>query len=165
MFSLERCDVLKVNNSDVFTVRKTARKLFSALCQTFCVCTNTHTHTRTHTHTPHSLNPEKDPLCALLIIDYCAVRGGEYRFLIDLFHAWEVSLTTHCHSDVFHSSTVPLVLHSTSFSSCSHTGTYHSYPTLPSLSPWPCSTARTGRRRRERVVERRRPIRDFKMLC
>ncbi|CAI8041385.1 Transcription factor 25 [Geodia barretti] len=36
-----------------------------------------------------SLNPEKDPLCALLIIDYCAVRGGEYRFLIDLFHAWE----------------------------------------------------------------------------
>ncbi|CAI8041377.1 Transcription factor 25 [Geodia barretti] len=36
-----------------------------------------------------ALNPEKDPLCALLIIDYCAVRGGEYRFLIDLFHAWE----------------------------------------------------------------------------
>ena len=65
MFSLERCDVLKVNNSDVFTVRKTARKLFSALCQTFCVCTNTHTHTHahTHTHTPQSQSREGPSVC------------------------------------------------------------------------------------------------------
>ena len=42
-------------------------------------------------HCNNRLNPEKDPLCALLIIDYCAVRSGEYQFLIDLFNAWEVS--------------------------------------------------------------------------
>ena len=60
----------------------------------------------THTHVHHSLNPEKDPLCALLLIEYCAVRAGEYKFIIDLFHAWEVSLThahTHTHTHTFHS--------------------------------------------------------------
>ena len=39
----------------------------------------------------HSLNPDKDPLCVLLLIDYYAVRSYEYEFLINLFSAWEVS--------------------------------------------------------------------------
>ena len=38
-----------------------------------------------------SLDPEKDPLCVLLMIDYYAVRAGEYQFLADLYHAWDVS--------------------------------------------------------------------------
>ena len=40
----------------------------------------------------HSVSPEKDPLCVLLMIDYYAIRSGEYQFLIDLFQAWEVRI-------------------------------------------------------------------------
>ena len=36
------------------------------------------------------LEPEGDPLCVLLMIDYFALRAGEYEFLLDLFKAWEV---------------------------------------------------------------------------
>lgn len=36
-----------------------------------------------------SLDPEADPLCALLVIDYFAIRAGEYRFLLELFNQWE----------------------------------------------------------------------------
>ena len=55
---------------------------------------STHTHTHTHTHTTMylcSLDPDGDPLCALLMIDYHALRAGEYDFLINLFSQWEVS--------------------------------------------------------------------------
>ena len=38
----------------------------------------------------YSLEPEGDPLCVLLMIDYFAVRAGEYGFLLELFRTWEV---------------------------------------------------------------------------
>lgn len=37
-----------------------------------------------------SLDPDGDPLCVLLMLDYCALRAGEYGFLINLFREWEV---------------------------------------------------------------------------
>lgn len=48
--------------------------------------------TQHHIHTllSCSLDPERDPLCVLLMIDYFAVRACEYKFLLDLFKAWEV---------------------------------------------------------------------------
>ena len=120
----------------------------------------------THTHMHHSLNPEKDPLCALLLIDYCAVRAGEYKFIIDLFHAWEVSLThTHTHTHT-HFSLLPLASVFCVVSQCSLTGTSHRCQTLPSLSLWPCSTARRGReRRRDKGKEIQRPTINSKMPC
>ena len=56
-----------------------------------CILSLSHTHTHTHTHYLGSLDPDGDPLCALLMIDYHALRAGEYDFLINLFSQWEVS--------------------------------------------------------------------------
>ena len=58
---------------------------------TSCILSLSHTHTHTHTHYLGSLDPDGDPLCALLMIDYHALRAGEYDFLINLFSQWEVS--------------------------------------------------------------------------
>ncbi|XP_067905377.1 transcription factor 25 isoform X2 [Heterodontus francisci] len=38
------------------------------------------------------LDPERDPLCALLIIDFLALRAREYAFLIRLYEEWEFHL-------------------------------------------------------------------------
>eukprot|EP00731_Ephydatia_muelleri_P026995 Em0018g1095a len=38
-----------------------------------------------------SLDAEEDPLCALLIIDYFAIRAGDYQFLLELFNQWDKS--------------------------------------------------------------------------
>ena len=43
-----------------------------------------------------SVNPDKDPLCVLLLIDYFAVRSCEYDFLINLYKSWEVSIVVIC---------------------------------------------------------------------
>ena len=78
------------------------------------ICMYIHTYVRTvyvlivcmwmSTQCTCSLDPEKDPLCVLLMIDYYAVRAGEYQFLTDLYHAWDVS--THpshsCHVSYNH---------------------------------------------------------------
>lgn len=37
-----------------------------------------------------SLDPDDDPLCVLLFIDYFALQAAEYDFLIQLFNEWEV---------------------------------------------------------------------------
>ncbi|XP_078066857.1 ribosome quality control complex subunit TCF25 [Mustelus asterias] len=39
-----------------------------------------------------SLDPETDPLCALLIMDFLALRAREYAFLIRLYEEWEFHL-------------------------------------------------------------------------
>ncbi|XP_072452206.1 ribosome quality control complex subunit TCF25 [Chiloscyllium punctatum] len=39
-----------------------------------------------------SLDPERDPLCALLIIDFLALRAREYAFLTRLYEEWEFHL-------------------------------------------------------------------------
>ncbi|XP_069822171.1 ribosome quality control complex subunit TCF25 isoform X2 [Dendropsophus ebraccatus] len=36
-----------------------------------------------------SLDPENDPLCMLLLVDYLALRAREYLFLIRMFDEWE----------------------------------------------------------------------------
>lgn len=36
-----------------------------------------------------SLDPDTDPLCSLLLIDFYAVRSGEYDFLVRLYNEWE----------------------------------------------------------------------------
>lgn len=38
-----------------------------------------------------SLDPENDPLCVLLLIDFLSLRAREYTFLTRLFQEWEVS--------------------------------------------------------------------------
>ena len=38
----------------------------------------------------YSLDPDGDPLCALLMIDYYAIRSEQYDFLVRLFNEWEV---------------------------------------------------------------------------
>lgn len=38
----------------------------------------------------HSLDPDNDPMCVLLMIDFYALRCEEYTFLIRLFKEWEV---------------------------------------------------------------------------
>lgn len=38
-----------------------------------------------------SLDPEDDPLCVLLLIDFLSLRAREYTFLTRLFQEWEVS--------------------------------------------------------------------------
>lgn len=38
-----------------------------------------------------SLDPENDPLCVLLLIDFLSLRAREYNFLTRLFQEWEVS--------------------------------------------------------------------------
>lgn len=37
-----------------------------------------------------SLDPEGDPLCVLLLIDYYALRADEPSYLLALFERWEV---------------------------------------------------------------------------
>lgn len=37
-----------------------------------------------------SLDPEGDPLCVLLMIDYYALRADESSYLLMLFREWEV---------------------------------------------------------------------------
>ena len=39
----------------------------------------------------YSLDPDTDPLGILLILDFYALRSGEYKFLIRLSDEWEVS--------------------------------------------------------------------------
>ena len=36
------------------------------------------------------LDPEGDPLCVLLMIDYYALRADEPGYLLSLFESWEV---------------------------------------------------------------------------
>ena len=38
-----------------------------------------------------SLDPETDPLCIVLMIDYHAIRSYEYQYLLDLSNQWEVT--------------------------------------------------------------------------
>ena len=38
-----------------------------------------------------SLDPEADPLCVILMIDYHAIRSYEYQYLLDLSNQWEVT--------------------------------------------------------------------------
>ena len=38
----------------------------------------------------YSLDPDGDPLCALLMLDYYAIRSEQYEFLVRLFNEWEV---------------------------------------------------------------------------
>lgn len=40
-----------------------------------------------------SLDPDEDPLCMLLIIDYLALRSKQYDYLIDFYHVLEVSVS------------------------------------------------------------------------
>lgn len=42
-----------------------------------------------------SLDPEGDPLCVLLMIDYYALRADEPGYLLALFECWEVCTTHH----------------------------------------------------------------------
>lgn len=35
------------------------------------------------------LDPIEDPLCVILMIDYYALRSGQYEFLIRMYHEWE----------------------------------------------------------------------------
>ena len=37
-----------------------------------------------------SLDPDNDPLCAIFLIDYYAIRATDYEFLIRLHDEWEV---------------------------------------------------------------------------
>ncbi len=37
-----------------------------------------------------SLDPEGDPLCILLMMDYYALRCDQYDFLLNLYQQWEV---------------------------------------------------------------------------
>lgn len=37
-----------------------------------------------------SLDPDNDPLCMLLLIDFLCLRCREYTFLIRLYDEWEV---------------------------------------------------------------------------
>ena len=39
-----------------------------------------------------SLSPDDDPLCALLMIDFYAIRAEDYAFLRQLYLEWEVCL-------------------------------------------------------------------------
>lgn len=42
---------------------------------------------------PSSLDPEGDPLCVLLMIDFYALKSQQFTFLVRMFEEWEVSLT------------------------------------------------------------------------
>lgn len=37
-----------------------------------------------------SFDPDNDPMCVLLMIDFYALRASEYSFLIRMFQEWEV---------------------------------------------------------------------------
>lgn len=37
-----------------------------------------------------SFDPDNDPMCVLLMIDFYALRASEYAFLIRMFQEWEV---------------------------------------------------------------------------
>ena len=58
----------------------------------------------------HSLDPDNDPLCVLLMIDYFALRASEHKFLIRLCDEWEVcnkllSVFTASHTGIIVTST------------------------------------------------------------
>lgn len=38
----------------------------------------------------HSLDPDSDPLCMLLVIDFLALRSREYKYLLQIYQEWEV---------------------------------------------------------------------------
>ncbi|CAL8100993.1 unnamed protein product [Orchesella dallaii] len=38
-----------------------------------------------------SLDPDNDPLCTTLMVDFYAIKAGEARWLVDLYHYWEKS--------------------------------------------------------------------------
>lgn len=40
----------------------------------------------------HSLDPDSDPLCMLLLIDFLMLRSREYKPLLQLYQDWEVKL-------------------------------------------------------------------------
>ena len=63
-----------------------------------------------------SVNPDKDPLCVLLLIDYFAVRSCEYDFLINLYKSWDVSATNFAFSVPWPCFTV----HDTAAGECSY---------------------------------------------
>ena len=50
------------------------------------------THGYTRTYPICSLNPDDDPLCALLMIDFYAIRAEDYTFLQQMYLEWEVCL-------------------------------------------------------------------------
>ena len=74
-----------------------------------------------------SLDAEEDPLCALLIIDYFAIRAGDYQFLLELFNQWDVRcsiLLQHFlfHSPLSHTLEVPEFVSASKFCILSTTG-------------------------------------------
>lgn len=42
-----------------------------------------------------SFDPDNDPMCVLLMIDFYALRASEYAFLIRMFQEWEVKKHFH----------------------------------------------------------------------
>lgn len=42
-----------------------------------------------------SFDPDNDPMCVLLMIDFYALRASEYSFLIRMFQEWEVKKHFH----------------------------------------------------------------------
>lgn len=42
-----------------------------------------------------SLDPDSDPLCMLLLIDFLMLRSREYQSLLQLYHDWEVHFRVH----------------------------------------------------------------------
>lgn len=42
-----------------------------------------------------SLDPDSDPLCMLLLIDFLALRSREYHLLLQLYQDWEVHVRVH----------------------------------------------------------------------
>lgn len=43
-----------------------------------------------------SLDPDADPLCMLLLIDFLMLRSREYQPLLHLYQDWEVKFTALC---------------------------------------------------------------------
>lgn len=43
-----------------------------------------------------SLDPDSDPLCMLLVIDFLMLRSREYDALLQLYEDWEVNCASHC---------------------------------------------------------------------
>ena len=77
----------------------------SPVTHLFVVASNlTDAATSTHSHSHHnhstgyvrtlvcSLSPDDDPLCALLMVDFYAIRAEDYTFLQQLYLEWEVGL-------------------------------------------------------------------------
>lgn len=60
-------------------------------CVCVCACTVYPLHCQYTCSCTHSLDPETDPLCVLLMVDYYSVRACDYQFLVDLDKRWGVS--------------------------------------------------------------------------